>query len=196
MSASGPVLRDIHLPPAPWWPPAPGWWWLAAALTVLGVGLVWWARWRIRRRPVRTAEREIDRLAAAFDRDHDRAALAAGASRLLRRVALRIEPGTASACGAAWQEFVQRQARTADVAQALGALADQPFRAHPEVDPPVLLRALRAWCKRALRAPQPGPVVRAAGAGRILAPGLRARVAASGGRLLPRHRHATSASPP
>src|SRR6185312_9170830 len=48
-ASTGPVLRDIHLPPAPpWWPPAPGWW-LLAALVLLGcIALAW--LWRRQRR--------------------------------------------------------------------------------------------------------------------------------------------------
>lgn len=155
---NGPVLRDIHLPSAPWWPLAPGWWALAAVVALLAVGVAWWLRRQASRRPLRAALREVDALAASHAADGDDAGLADGASRLLRRIALRIDPGAAAQTGAAWSAFVAAHARDASTRRALAALAAQRFRAQPAVDAPLLLVALRTWCRDALsgRATFPG----------------------------------------
>jgi hypothetical protein len=81
-------LRDIHLPdPVALWPLAPGWWLLALVLVALAIGIA--LRLRARRRsPERHALRLLDSLAERFAQDGDRAALASGLSRLLRRIAL------------------------------------------------------------------------------------------------------------
>ena len=149
----GPVLRDIHLPPAPWWPPAPGWWLLALLLLAVAACIGWWLRRRARRAPLRAALREIDAIEAAYAQDGDAARLTDGASRLLRRVARRIDPNAASRSGTAWREFLHRHARGASVRQALDDLVEARFRAHPMPDAPALLAALRAWCRNALRVP-------------------------------------------
>ncbi|MDE2053419.1 MAG: DUF4381 domain-containing protein [Xanthomonadaceae bacterium] len=149
---SGPALRDIHLPPAHWWPPAPGWWLLAALLLIAAIGIAWWLRRMGRGNPVRVALREIDALAAAHARDGNTARLADGASRLMRRVALRAAPDVASRTGAGWRAFVQMHAPDATTRQALDELVGERFRAQPMLDAPALLAALRAWCRSALRA--------------------------------------------
>ncbi|HET9820020.1 MAG TPA: DUF4381 domain-containing protein [Rhodanobacteraceae bacterium] len=151
MNASGPVLRDIHLPPAAWWPPAPGWWILAAAV-LLVIGVVAWLLWRhAMRRPLRAALREVDSLEVDYARNRDATQLVDGASRLLRRVARRIDPGVASRSGDTWRAFVQRHGRDLVTQEALDDLVEARFRAHPAPDTPVLFAALRTWCRNALR---------------------------------------------
>jgi len=82
------ALRDIHLPdPIAFWPPAPGWWLLAAASIALAIFVALRVRAR-RRSPERFAMQIVDALAARFEQDGDRLALATGLSQLLRRVAL------------------------------------------------------------------------------------------------------------
>lgn len=151
MNPDGPVLRDIHLPPAAWWPPAPGWWVLAACVLLVAAGALWWLRRHRRGRPLAAALRDIGALAARFARDDDAAALADGASRLLRRVARKVEPAAASTSGAAWRAFVHTYSDDAGTLRALDNLGDARFRAHPQVDAPALLAALRTWCGCALR---------------------------------------------
>src|SRR5690348_9051641 len=150
MIADGPVLRDIHLPPAGWWPPAPGWWGVAA-LAVLVACMVVWLLWRrARRRSRRAALREIDSLAAAYAQDGDMARLAEGASRLLRRVARLVDPDAASLSGDAWRAFLHRYARDAETQAALDRLVATRYLARPVVEAPALLAALRGWCRNAL----------------------------------------------
>lgn len=151
MNGNGPVLRDIHLPDAAWWPPAPGWW-IVAALVVLASGIIAALLWRRARLRVRRAAlREIDSLEAAYARDADAARLADGASRLLRRVARLVEPEAASLAGEAWRAFLHRHARTEATRAALDRLLAARYLARPGLDAPALLAALRAWCGSALR---------------------------------------------
>jgi hypothetical protein len=149
---NGPVLRDIHLPPAHWWPLAPGWWLLAALLLLAAVGFAWWLRRTTRSHPVHAVLREIDALEATHARDGNTAQLADEASRLMRRVALRVAPDAAAQTGAAWDAFVRSHASDETTIHALGTLAGERFRAQPVLDVPTLLAALRAWCRDALRA--------------------------------------------
>lgn len=150
---NGPVLRDIHLPPAHWWPLAPGWWLLASLLLLAVVGAGWWLRCRARNRSLRAALREIDALGDLHAREGDAARLADGASRLMRRVAVRVAPDVAAQTGSAWRAFVEGHAPDDATRRALDELASECFRAQPVLDVPGLLAALRAWCRDALRAP-------------------------------------------
>jgi len=152
MSDSGPVLRDIHLPSAGWWPLAPGWWLLLLVVIALAVGVAWWWRQRARWRPLQSILREIDAIEAAHASDRDDARVAEEASRVLRRVARRIDPAAAAQSGAIWRAFVHRYAPDAATRQALDSLMDIRFRAFPTLEVPALTTALRAWCRTALRA--------------------------------------------
>ena len=151
MTAMGPVLRDIHLPPASWWPPAPGWWLLAVLVLVAGALVAAWFVYRRRHVALRALLREIDGLELAYARDADCARLADRASRVLRRVARRIESPAASANGSAWRAFVQKYAHAEATREALDALLDVRFRVAPVLDVSALCGALRAWCRAALR---------------------------------------------
>jgi hypothetical protein len=151
MTAAGPVLRDIHLPPASWWPPAPGWWLLAALVLVAGALVVAWCVYRRRRGALNALLREIDGLEPAYARYADSVRLADQASRVLRRVARRVEPRAASTNGSAWRAFVHKYAQGDVTRQALDALLDARFRVAPVLDASALCAALRAWCRAALR---------------------------------------------
>lgn len=148
---NGPVLRDIHLPHASWWPPAPGWWLLAGALLLLATGIALWLRRCARRGPLRAALREIDALEAVHARDADDSRLVDGASRLMRRIALRVAPVAGAQTGEAWRAFVRRYARDAATMETLDRLDVARFRSRPEVDASAMLSALRSWCTDALR---------------------------------------------
>lgn len=156
MNGEGPVLRDIHLPPAAWWPPAPGWWLLAVLVIAIGIGAAWWMRERARSGPLHAALQEIDAIESAYAITRDNARLADQCSRLLRRIARHIDAGTASRTGIAWHAFLRRYARDAATWQALEALAMVRFNANPALDAQALLPALRRWSRDALR----GKIVR------------------------------------
>jgi Domain of unknown function (DUF4381) len=151
VNVNGPVLRDIHLPSAAWWPPAPGWWALAGMILLAAVVLVWWAARHARQGRLRTVLREIDVLAATYARDGDDVRLADRASRLLRRIAHDIDPVLASQSGEAWRAFVHSHAKDAAVREALDDLIDARFRPRPVLDAAVLFAALRTWCADTLR---------------------------------------------
>jgi hypothetical protein len=152
MTASGPALRDIHVPPVSWWPPAVGWWLLAALVSIaLVAGVLLAMRWLRRARPRRAVRRELDDLAARFGRDRDAHALAAGLSRLLRRVALMLEPAAASRGSAGWRAFLESRAPGAFDSDQMRALLEAPYRPHPDFDTEALLGSARRWCERALR---------------------------------------------
>ncbi|HWG10297.1 MAG TPA: DUF4381 domain-containing protein [Rhodanobacteraceae bacterium] len=154
MSAAGPQLHDIRLPQVPWWPPAIGWWMLAGmAMLACVVGVaIWWCGRRARAWR-RAAHDELATLAARHARDRDDAALAAGLSRLLRRIALLLKPEAAARGDAAWRAFLTEAGR-ANVGFSEGqldTLATAPFRAHVSFDAAALLDATHRWCDSALR---------------------------------------------
>ncbi|HEX5961705.1 MAG TPA: DUF4381 domain-containing protein [Rhodanobacteraceae bacterium] len=148
---NGPVLRDIHLPPAGWWPPAPGWWLLAGIAVLIAALVLAGLYWRKRRGPLRAALCEIETLAAVHARDGDAQRVVDGVSRLMRRVARRVEPGVAACSGEAWIAFVHRHARDDETRDVLDHLARVRFSAQSVVDVVALIAALRAWCRSALR---------------------------------------------
>lgn len=158
MNDGGPVLRDIHLPSAGWWPPAPGWWLLGLAAIGAAVGVAWWWRRRERRHLLQSVLREIDAMEAGYFDHRDGARVAEQASRLLRRMARRIDPAVASRTGAAWRTFVHRHAPDVAARRALDSLMDVRFRAFPALDVPAVAQALRGWCRRAWRAPGAGGI--------------------------------------
>jgi len=152
MNASGPALRDIHVPTVSWWPPAIGWWLLAAlALIAIVAGVLLVIRYRRRLHPRRAARRELEALAARYARDHDTHALAAGLSKLLRRIALLIEPAAAARGSPGWRAFLESRAPGAFDDAQLVTLLEAPYRPQAVLDAEALLSATRTWCERALR---------------------------------------------
>jgi hypothetical protein len=148
----GPVLRDIHLPPAPsWWPPAPGWWLLAALLLVLlAVGVLLWRRARRRRRYRARILAEVDTLAAVHGTDAQ--ALAADLHQMLRRVARLHEPAAVHQRGDAWRQTLARVPVDMDTLALLLALEPAMYR-RQAYDRTAMLDAVRRWLRAALAIP-------------------------------------------
>ena len=149
--ADGPVLRDIHLPPAPsWWPPAPGWWLLAAICILLAV--VAFVRLRsasARRRALAAVFAELDRCVDAAR--HDPAALAAALSQFLRRIALREAPAAAAYQGERWLEYLDTRASATDFRHGVGrVLIEAPFRPDCDYDRVALIALVRRWTRTSL----------------------------------------------
>jgi hypothetical protein len=151
MSApAGPVLRDIHLPPAPgWWPPAPGWWVLAAIAIGLGVfALYKLHKLRERRRRDRAVMRELDACIDAYR--HDPARLAAALSHFLRRLSLR-DAHAAAFAGERWLEYLDTRGGGEDFRHGIGrVLIVAPFRAHADYDTDGLVALVRRFTRSML----------------------------------------------
>lgn len=148
---TGPVLRDIHLPPEPsWWPPAPGWWALGL-IAVLAFVVAWWLarRYRACRRGQRQLTAELDHLAADYARDGDVAVLAASLHQLLRRVARRHDPATTQQSGSAWRQTLARVPVDDATLNRLLALDDAMYRAQSDFDVAATMSAARRWLQRA-----------------------------------------------
>lgn len=152
-SAPGPVLRDIHLPPAPpWWPPAPGWWLLAVlALLLLSAAAWFWRRRRRLRKQRRLLLGELEGLAARHVRDGDDAALAASLQQLLRRVARRHDEAAATQRGESWRRTLARVPVAAPVLERLLALEPAIYQPQAGFDVPATLSAARDWLQAAAR---------------------------------------------
>ncbi|WP_266170683.1 DUF4381 domain-containing protein [Dyella subtropica] len=163
---TGPVLRDIHLPPDPsWWPPAPGWW-VLAALTLLLACLGWWMAWRHRcwRRRVEAVLSEIDAIEQRHAQRPD--ALAAGLHQWLRRGARIYDPMATHHRGDAWRRCLAVVPVDAATLDSLMTLESVMYRPTTTVDVHDLAGATRRWLalalkQRAMRKKLKSPVLRA-----------------------------------
>ncbi|MHB8447869.1 MAG: DUF4381 domain-containing protein [Rudaea sp.] len=147
---SGPVLRDIHLPPPPgWWPPAPGWWILAAIAMCLGVAALYKLhKMRMRRRRDGAVLRELDACVEA--NRHDAVALAAALSCFLRRMALR-DAYAAALAGERWLGYLDAHDGGEDFRRGVGrVLIDAPFRTRADYDSAALIALVRRFTRNAL----------------------------------------------
>jgi len=143
-ATQGPVLRDIHVPPPPsWWPPAPGWWLLAIVTLAVCIYAFLYLRRQYRRRRYRRAIlAELDRCVAAARNQPSE--LAAGLSRLLRRIARVSQPAAGALIGEPWLEHLDRSAATRDFTQGVGrVLAEAPYRPAPDYDSAALIALVR-----------------------------------------------------
>jgi ABC-type nickel/cobalt efflux system permease component RcnA len=151
--ASGPSLRDIHLPPEPsWWPPAPGWWVLAGLLLLAGLAVIWlWRKYRRAQHQRRQVLLELDRLVMQHRRDSDQAALASGLHQLLRRVARKHDALAAQQRGEAWRQTLARMPVDAVTLDRLLALDLQIYRPPSSFDHAAAVTAVRQWLRLALK---------------------------------------------
>jgi hypothetical protein len=148
---SGPLLRDIHLPPSPsWWPPAPGWWVLAAiAVLAMCAGAWWWWRRRHRRAEERRVLAEVDQ-ALALWREQPQA-LAAGLHQLLRRGASRIDSLATRQRGDDWHRTLASLPVDAKTLEQLRGLELAMFRPDASLDAEGAAQATRRWLQLAWR---------------------------------------------
>lgn len=148
---AGPVLRDIHLPPAPgWWPPAPGWWLLAVAALALLAWLIaiCFRSWRRRRRR-RAVLADLDRRIDATR--NDPVALATSLSHFLRRLSKHGDSATAALAGERWLEHLDAAAGSDEFTRGIGrVLIEAPFRPVMQYDAAALIALVRRWTRHAL----------------------------------------------
>lgn len=164
-TSQGPVLRDIHLPPAPsWWPPAPGWWVLALLCILATIAGAWvWRRHRRRRAAEHAVLAELDAIVEHWQAQPSR--LAAAMHQLLRRVALRHDRKAGQRQGEAWRETLALVPVPPATVDRLMALELLMYRSDPQFDVQASIEATREWLRAAWRLP-PLPTVRSPRQGR------------------------------
>jgi len=148
---AGPVLRDIHVPPAPgWWPPAPGWWLLAAIAIAVSICIFIYARRKYRQRRYRRAlMAELDRCIGAARGDPS--ALAAALSHFLRRLSRQTTPAAATLAGENWLNHLDACAATNEFTSGVGrVLIEAPYRPAPAYDTAALIALVRRWVRAML----------------------------------------------
>ncbi len=148
---SGPVLRDIHLPPAPsWWPPAPGWWLLAfICLFLLVVAVMMLRKARRKRRRRHDILSELDSSIARARGDSVR--LAAELSQFLRRIAVHEDPAAAGWQGQRWLTYLDERNNGDEFRQGVGrVLVDAPYRPAASYDNVALIALVRRWTRDVL----------------------------------------------
>lgn len=143
-------IRDVHLPPAPAaWPPGPLAWLLIALAVVALVGILWWFS-RVIRRVIRRR-----RWLAAFDQAVAEGETGPGrlaaASKMLRRLALAVDPQAAVSREDAWLRWLDGRDQSRPFSSGAGRLFELgPFRA--EVDDAAAEEALQVARRRLAQA--------------------------------------------
>lgn len=138
-------LRDIHTGAPPPWPPAPGWWLVLLTVLALAALTVWLLRRRHGLR--RAALAELRRIERRWHADGDPAALAAGLSLLLRRVALAKAPraDVAGLTGEAWLAWLDAGVGPRFASGPGRALLTLPFGGGGGEQAEALLDLARRW---------------------------------------------------
>lgn len=151
---SGPQLRDIHLPGPPgWWPLAVGWWVLIAIVVVaLALLVVFLRRRRALRRRADAPLRELDAIAAQWERTHDTQALAASLSQLLRRAARRLDTRSATLAGEAWLASLQAMAPRIPLTP-LTSVEASIYRPVSSLDAGQAIATTRRWLRHVMSRP-------------------------------------------
>lgn len=151
--ASGPDLRDIHLPADPsWWPPAPGWWLLAAlVLLAIVVAVRVWRRLRRVRDRRQQILGELDQLLRQHGGNDSSQGLLRDLHQLLRRVARRHDPAAARQRGEAWRQTLARVPVDAATLERLRMLDEQLYQPPAARDDEATVAAVRTWLRLAVK---------------------------------------------
>lgn len=149
--ATGPVLRDIHLPPNPaWWPPAPGWWGVVLLVLVIAAAAFWlWRKRHGRLVLERALLGEVDTVLAQWRNEPQK--LAAGLHQLLRRGALRYDAGAAHRHGDDWRRTLALMPVDATSLDRLMSLEDAMYRPGASFDIDATVASTRQWLRLAWR---------------------------------------------
>lgn len=149
-------LRDVHVSPADWWPPAPGWWLLALLFAVLCVyGLLRQQRKHQRFAWVVLAETELAELEAQFERaDISAQRTVSQLSVLMRRSAMAAKgrKSVARATDEEWIKLISAVGNGRGFGRSAAELLVQaPYRSTALPDEQVLdlLKSCREWLQGA-----------------------------------------------
>ena len=149
--ASGPDLRDIHLPAAPgWWPPAPGWWIVAAIVlrrvVYLCVKVYLYTKRRRLHRAVMGDWIAASSAGTTIRRNSPRACPnSCAVSRCARRRGLRAYRGEQ------WMTYLDEQAGTDQFSRGVGrALLEAPYDPHATYDSLALVALVRRFARNAI----------------------------------------------